>query len=115
MKKLLLTASLSIFCFTVNASGDPEIGDQLTVNSPSGQYYNHVKFPKLNFLVKRGKLANYKAVEGNKVVVSDIETCKKGNTYVILKKNDGSKFFGYLGAVKANYTKSLKSGELSAI
>ena len=85
MKKLLLTTALSIFCFTVNASEIPKIGDQFVVNSPSGQYYNHVKFPKLNFLVKKGKLANYKDVEGNKVIVSDIETCKKGNTYLILK------------------------------
>ncbi|WP_147676221.1 hypothetical protein [Algibacter pacificus] len=115
MKKVFLTACLSIFCFALHANKNPEIGDQFIVNSPTGQSYKYVKFPKLNFLVKKGKLANYKNVKGNKVVVSHVETCDKGHTYVTLKKQDGSKFFGYLQSVKANYTKSLKSGELSAI
>ena len=115
MRKLLFTACLSVFTMALSAQDTPVIGDQLIVNSPTGQKYNHVKFPKLNFLVKKGKIANYKSVQGSEVVVSDIKTCNKGTKYVVLEKKDGSKFFGYLKTVKANYDASINSGELSVI
>ena len=38
-----------------------------------------------------------------------------GGPDIILKKKDGTKFFGYLSKVKANYSKSIASGELSIV
>lgn len=91
---------------------EPKVGDVLVVNATSNTKYNHVFFPKLNFIVKKGNLATYKPVHGTEVVVKDVEN-KNGNTYVILEKKDNSKFFGYVKQVKANYSGSLNSGELS--
>ena len=106
-------------CFANNSSfpvqNDPKVGDVLMINNPSGTKFNHVAFPKLNFLAKRGKVANYKSVYGNHVVVKEVITKSNGNTYVVLEKKDNSKFFGYLKEVKANYTKSLNSGEISIV
>ena len=62
---------------------------------------------------KWGVVNNYKSVYGNKVVVEDIKTKKNGTTYVTLKKEDGSKFFGFLSTIKASYENSIDSGELS--
>ena len=86
--------------FVVNAQTEPKVGDVLIVKQPSNQYYNHVDFPKLNILVKRGKIASYK---------SEFES---GDTYVVLSKKDGSKFFGLKTKVKANYNKAIEAGEL---
>ncbi len=112
MKKLLFTLLFFGFCFSLGAQTEPKVGDELIIKEQKGQSYNYIKFPKLNILSKRGKVANYKSVHGNTVVIDDIITDKNNNTYVILKKKDGSKFFGYLSKVKANYDKSISSGEM---
>ena len=64
-------------------------------------------------MIKRGKVGNYKSVYGETVVVDDVITKDDGSTYVILKKKDGSKFFGIKTSVKANYDKAIKAGELA--
>ena len=119
MKKLslalLLVFSLS-FANTPKKSElsqtEPKIGDVLMVNPTSNTKYNHVFFPKLNFIAKKGNLTTYKPIHGAKVVVKDIVN-RNGNTYVILEKKDGDKFFGFTTKVKANYKLALDSGELA--
>lgn len=92
---------------------EPQVGDVLVINTPSGSDYNHIFFPKLNIIAKKGRVANYKSVHGNHVVVKEVITNSNGNTYVILEKKDNTQFFGFVKKVKANYTKSLNAGEIS--
>ncbi|WP_040280882.1 hypothetical protein [Psychroserpens damuponensis] len=113
MKKLLFIFLLSGFFSISFAQETPKIGDILQINEPKAQTYHHIDFPKPNILIKRGTVTGYKSVYGTTVVVSKIETNKDGSTYVILKRKDDTKFFGYLSKVKANYSKSIASGELS--
>jgi len=103
-------------CFFMStAQQQPEVGDELTIQKPYNQAFNHIKFPKLNILTKRGKVANYKSVYGNAVVIEAVTTKTDGVIEVILKKKDGSKFFGYLSKVKANYTKALETKEMAVV
>lgn len=119
MKKLCL---LLFFAFGVSFANNnplenqnsPKVGDVLVIN-PSGSKYNHISFPKLNILAKRGKIANYKSVHGNEVVVKEVINASNGNIYVLLEKKDNTPFFGYLNEVKANYEKSLNAGEISIV
>ncbi|MGB3607212.1 hypothetical protein [Psychroserpens sp.] len=90
----------------------PKVGDELKINEPYGQKFNHVSFPQPNILIKRGKVANYNSVYGVEVVVSEVKLADEDNTYVMLTKKDGTKFFGYLSEVRANYHEALTSGEL---
>ncbi|PKQ46565.1 hypothetical protein [Confluentibacter flavum] len=92
---------------------EPQVGDVLVINTPSGSEYNHIFFPKLNMIAKRGRVANYKSVHGNHVVVKEVITKSNGNTYVILEKKDNTQFFGFVKKVRANYEKSLNAGEIS--
>lgn len=94
------------------AQNTPKVGDVLVVKSPTAQFYNHIDFPQLNTLVKRGKLASYNPVINNEVMVSEVITKDNGNTYVVLKKKDGTKFFGLQTSVEANYDKAIQAGEL---
>ena len=93
---------------------NPKVGDVLIIN-PAGNDYNYIAFPKLNFIAKRGKVANYNSVHGNYVVVKEVINEPNGNTYVILEKKDNTKFFGFVKEVKANYEKSLNAGEISIV
>lgn len=113
MKKVFLIVCFLSVCLFSNAQDQPKVGDVLIVNEPSGQFYNHVSFPQLNILVKRGKIASYKPVYGNEVVIDEVVNNDNNKTYVVLKKKDGSKFFDIISKVKANYVKAINSGELS--
>ena len=112
MKKLIIAAFLFGFYFISSAQTAPKVGDILKINEPYAQTFNHVFFPKTNFLKKRGIISRYKSVYDAMVVVSEVQE-KNGDTYVTLSKKDGTKFFNYLTEVKANYKNSIDSGELS--
>ncbi|MDO6595601.1 hypothetical protein Q4512_01670 [Oceanihabitans sp. 2_MG-2023] len=112
MKKLLCTISFICVFFISFANNQPKVGDTLIVKAPSGKFYNHISFPQLNILVKRGKLASYSSVIHNKVLVDEVITKDNNKTYVVLKKENGTKFFGFLTSVKASYEAAIASGEL---
>ncbi|SDH91974.1 hypothetical protein [Winogradskyella thalassocola] len=115
MKKLLFTLLCFTFLLSASAHNEPKVGDILTVKTPSAEGFNHIDFPKANTLIKRGIVTGYKSVNNEAVVIDDIETEDNGSTTVTLKKKDGSKFFGILNKVKANYAKAIGSGELVVI
>ena len=115
MKNLLFTALFFGFCFLASAQTTPQVGDELHIKTPTTQTYNYVKFPRPNILIKRGVVTRYKSVYGNDVVIDDVVTNDKGSTYVILKKKDGTKFFGFLSTVKANYTKAIAANEIAVL
>ena len=114
MKKLFFIPLFFGFTISMSAQSAPKVGDELIIKSPTAQNFNHVSFPRLNILAKRGKVANYKSVYNNKVVVKDVITKDNGDTYVILNKKDGSKFFGYLKTIEANYSKAIRAKEIVA-
>lgn len=93
----------------------PNVGDVLVINPTSNTNYNHIDFPKLNVIVKKGGIANYKSVHGDHVVVTDVKTKNDGNVHVVLEKKDNTKFFGITKHVKADYNKAISSGELSKL
>ena len=115
MKKIIFTLLCFGFILTASANNAPKIGDLLTVKTPTAQGFNHVDFPKANILIKRGVVTNYKSVNNLTVIIDKVETEANGSTTVILKKQDGSKFFGFLSNVKADYTKAIGAGELVVI
>jgi hypothetical protein len=118
MKKLCL---LLFFAFGVSFANnnnfpnqnEPKVGDVLVINSTSNSKYNHIDFPQLNTIAKRGNVANYKSVHGKRVVIKDVITKENGNTKIVIENEDKTKFFGFLSQVEADYNKSLNSGEIS--
>ncbi|WP_339894153.1 hypothetical protein [uncultured Algibacter sp.] len=92
-------------------NNDPKVGDVLKIKTPKSVSFKHINFPRLNFIVKRGGLANYKSVYGELVIVKEV-TDKNGVIQVLLERKDGKKFFRYLKQVTANYTESIAAGEI---
>ncbi|MGB7393432.1 MAG: hypothetical protein WA913_03465 [Pricia sp.] len=93
-------------------STDVEVGDVFEIGRPEANSYKHIKFPRANFIIKRGGIANYKRVEGEKVVVTSIKEKKNGTTEVKIKREGGGRFFGSHPVVAADIDEALKSGEL---
>lgn len=92
---------------------EPKIGDVLVINATSNTKYNHIDFPQLNIIAKKGNVANYKSVHGKRVVVKEIINSENGDTKIVIENEDNTKFFGFVKHVEANYAKALHSGEMS--
>ena len=96
----------------LNAQENINVGDVLEIGSPEARTYKYIDFPRANFIIKRGGIANYKDLKGQKVVVTAIEEKKDGAKEIKIKKENGSLFFGSHTVVAANYRKALETGEL---
>lgn len=96
----------------LNAQENVKVGDVLEIGSPEARTYKHIDFPRANFIIKRGGIANYKNLKGQKVVVTAVEEKKDGSKEIKLRKENGSRFFHSHTVVAANYRKALESGEL---
>lgn len=84
----------------------------LTINAPEGSSYEHINFPKKNFMMKRGTIVNYNALDGKKVIVKKITKTVDESSKVNLQRADGLNFFRFYPTVKADLDKALASGEL---
>ena len=117
MKKLLIFALLSFFIIQGQEATDPvqpdiKVGDVLIIGKPSSSNYKHVHFPKANFIIKKGGIANYKTLFGERVVVTAIDKKEDGDTSISIKKADGNKFFNSVTVVKATFEKAIEKKEI---
>lgn len=113
---LLLLVFVSGVTFANNnpvtvTDNDPKVGDVLKINTPKNLNFKHIDFPKLNQVVKRGGIANYKSVYGELVIIEKINN-KNGEVQVVLARKDGKKFFGFQKYVTADYNESIEAGEI---
>lgn len=115
MKNIFFTLLFLGFTILTGAQNTPIVGDAMLINAPNSQNYSYIKFPKPNILIKRGVVSRYKSVYGNAVVIEEVVTKDNGTIYVNLRKKDGSKFFGYLTKVQANYSKAIEAKEIAVL
>jgi len=114
-KSVLVLAFFLCFGGTLKAQDNETTiseGDIVVLGEAPGSNYQHIHFPKKNFIIKRGAIANFNALVGEKLVVALIETDKKGNPKAVLKRKDGRNFFRFFPTVRAQVSKALQSGEL---
>ncbi|WP_299215684.1 hypothetical protein [uncultured Aquimarina sp.] len=106
MKNLVFIAFLSIV--TMNAQDSKVlstdtivVGDVITLGAPSGQTYQHILFPRPNFIIKKGGTTNFRQLQGVQVVVTNKEVIE-GKTHITIKRKDGKKFLNSIAVVKVN-------------
>lgn len=113
---LLFTVSiLNAQTTTEEVQAEVKVGDVFEIGDSELRTYKHIKFPRANFIIKRGGIANYSSAKGEVVVVTSIEETKEGHKKAVIKRKDGGRFFGSHKYVKANIEKALASGELNSI
>lgn len=114
MKKYILFLGMFVAAMNLQAQ-EVTVGDTFEIGAPESPQYEHLEFPRANFIIKRGGIADFKSVKGNKVVVTDIKEKKNGTKLFVIKRTDGNRFFGSHWQVAANIEKALESGELLKI
>lgn len=106
---LLLVSSVTSFA---QKSEKVEVGDIFTISAVEGNKYQYVKFPKSNFIIKKGGIVNYTRIVGEKVKVTSVKE-KKGTKVATLELVSGKKFFNSHKSIKAMISEALKNNELS--
>jgi len=115
LKEILIGCFMSI-CAITYAQDKQQVpiqeGTILTIAQPVSAEYQHINFPRKNFIIKRGGIADMKSVFGKKVEVVAYSYTDEGDTKVTLKRTDGKKFFRNFRTVDAHLEDALSSGEL---
>ena len=113
MKKLIFLACLSIGILQAQDSKklnseNVSVGDVIAIGAPSGKTYQHILFPKTNFILKKGGNPNYKKIKGLQVTVTNREE-KNSKTIITIKRKDGKKFFNSLNTVNVDLEEAIKN------
>lgn len=114
MKKL---SFIVLFSFTVLSLPAQQTqisvneGDVFTISQPMTAEFQHVYFPRKNFIIKRGAIPNMKSIYGTRVVVTSV-SYNGERTLITLEREDGRKFFRHYRSVDANLDSALRTGEL---
>ena len=119
MKFIGLLSILMLLTFgnpaQAQSSENIEIGDMLKIGNSDNYQYSYVNFPRPNFIIKKGGIANYKKLAGAIVEVTEVKIDDNGETVVHFKRRDGKKFFGSFSQVSAHYEKAIAAKELNKI
>ena len=110
---ILFVLSISLIQAQQKEQLNIQKGDVLTIEEPSASDYQHIHFPRKNFIIKRGGIADMKTVLGKKVEIIDYTYTSDGSMEVTLKRLDGKKFFRKFPTIKADLEVALSTGELS--
>lgn len=105
---LLTFLFFSNSAFSQEQNDNLKPGDILTINKDSSTPFKHLYFPRPNFIIKRGAIPNYKALDKMKVKIEEIS---QGSTVKLTLLN-GKRFFNKISYVMADIEKALESNEL---
>ncbi|MEJ1221176.1 hypothetical protein [Sediminicola sp. 1XM1-17] len=117
MRTTLLILAFCLGTSSLFAQGTTETisqGTVLTLSSPVGHNYKHIDFPRRNFIIKRGAVADYNSLIGMEIIVKEMVTGTDGSTKAILERKDGRPFFRFYPTVEANLEQALAVGELKS-
>lgn len=112
-KSIILIVFLFLFAssYSQEQYNNIKSGDILSIDKKYNTPFNHLYFPKANFIIKRGAIPNYKALDGMKVQIEEVAE----DATVRLIPLDGKKFFNRFSYVEANLEKALENGELKLL
>lgn len=118
MKAILFTVILALGTLNIQAQGNCETpkvktGDILKLSGATNTQFEHINFPKKNFIIKKGGIVNYKKLNNKEVEVTDIEVVEGCISKIDVKLADGSKFFNAVEVVSINLEGALSSGEVT--
>lgn len=117
MKKNILLAVL-IFAFVINVNAQKteiKVGDTFKIETVENNNYKHIKFPKDNFIIKKGGIVNYSNIIGEQVKVTSIKEKKDGSKIATIMLSSGKRFFNSHKYIDVDIYKAIENKELDII
>jgi hypothetical protein len=88
-------------------------GSVLEIVKPEGDF-QHLRVPKKNIIIKQGGIPNLYSLDGNVVVVQEVQ--QLGDQHkVVIRRQDGGKFLRRYRTLTAYWPEALDSGELRRV
>ena len=109
---LLMCCFLSFSNYSQIASDQVKVGDTFTIAKVKMDNYKHIKFPRKNFIIKRGGIATYQNIVNQKVEITSLEEKKDGKIEATIQLKNGKYFFKSHKYIKVNLDEALKEKEL---
>lgn len=118
MKKTVLFTFLmfllSVSIYAQSNTSNVAIGDVFVIGEANDNY-NHINFPKANFIIKKGGIVSYKNIVGEKVEVTSVKEDKDGQLVATIKLASKKKFFNSHKYVTVVVDKAIETKELVKI
>lgn len=108
----ILAFFITVFMFSQSSELDFNSGDTFIIGSVKSNNYKYINFPRDNFIIKRGGLANYKNIKGEKVIITSIEEDNKEKRVATIKLANSRKFFNSHRYITVDIEEAIKSKEL---
>ena len=119
MKNNVLSSVLAFlvtaFMYSQNSTSEFNSGDVFKIGNAKHNNYKYINFPRANFIVKKGGIANYKNIKGEKVVITSIEEKSNGKRVATIKLVESRKFFNSHKYVTVNIDDAIKNKELLVV
>ena len=109
---VFLCSVFSSVTYSQHSKAIVKVGDTFIIGETNNDKYTHIHFPKANFIIKKGGIANFNAIQGKKVKVTSIQEDKNGDLIAKIKLNSENYFFNSHKYVTVNIIKAIKEEEL---
>lgn len=70
-----------------------DVGDVFIIGDASSNTYQHINFPRPNFIIKRGGIATFKNIKGKKVEITSVTKNSDGSSSATIKLLSEKYFF----------------------
>lgn len=108
----VLAFFVTVFMFAQTSTFTFKKGDVFQIGNANYNNYEHINFPRANFIIKKGGIANYKNVKGQKVVIISIDEKSNGKRLATIKLVGPRKFFNSHKYVIVDIDEAIKNKEL---
>jgi hypothetical protein len=108
----VLAFFVSVFIYGQTSTLDFNKGDFFLIGTANYDNYKHINFPKANFIIKKGGIASYKNIKGQKVVVTSVKEKNNGKKVATIRLVDSRRFFNSHKYITVDIDEALKSKEL---
>lgn len=115
-RKFLLALVFGLFTTVFFAqNSDVKVGDVFVIEEVENNNYKHINFPKNNFIIKKGGIANYNKVKGQEVEITSIKEKKDGTLVATIKLTSDKAFFNSHKYLTVDIAKAIENKELTAV
>ena len=111
----LLMVFFSCIVYSQSSNSNITIGDVFAIGEVYNNNYKHINFPRPNFIIKKGGIASYKNIKGEKVEVTSIKEKKDGSLVATIKLTSKRAFFNSHKYVTVDINKAIGNKELLRI
>jgi len=119
MKKRILLVFIVVFLsgisYAQSSISDIKVGDVFTIAEVQNNNYEHINFPRTNFIIKKGGIADYDSLKGKKVQIHSIKEEKDGSLVATITLASKKSFFNSHKYVTVSLNEAIEDKELLKI